>query len=116
MRLEKWHALGNGYLLVERERLARPLTSDFIRRVCDRHAGVGSDGVLEIVAVDGARADFLVWNPDGSTAEFSGNGARIVAAWLARRANAGRVTISVRGRLVSAEVRERGEVVLDVGR
>src|SRR5437763_12006329 len=108
MRLEKWHALGNGYLLVEREHLSSPLTPDFVRRVCDRHSGVGSDGVLEIVAVDGARAEFMVWNPDGSTAEFSGNGARIVAAWLARRAAEQRVTVSVRGRSVDAQVRADG--------
>ena len=116
MKLEKWHALGNGYLLVEREHLPGALTSDFIRRVCDRHSGVGSDGVLEILAVDGAHADFVVWNPDGSTAEFSGNGARIVAAWVSRRAGEARVTVSVKGRRVTAEVRVGGEVVLDVGR
>jgi len=116
MRLEKWHALGNGYLVVERDLLPRMLTPDFVRRVCDRHSGVGSDGVLEIVSVDGARADFLVWNPDGSSAEFSGNGARIVAAWLARRAGEARVVVSVRGRTVEAEVHRDGKVVIDVGR
>ena len=116
MRLSKWHALGNGYLLVERDELARPLTQDFVRRVCDRHFGVGSDGILEIVRVDGALAEFVIWNPDGSTAEFSGNGARIVAAWLARKAGVTSVTVSAKGRAVHAEVADTGAVVLDVGR
>jgi diaminopimelate epimerase len=116
MKLEKWHALGNGYLLVERDLVQRTLTPDFVRRVCDRHSGVGSDGLLEILAVEGARADFLVWNPDGSSAEFSGNGARIVAAWLAGRSGEPRVHVSVRGRTVAADVHEGGDVVIDVGR
>src|SRR5918995_3941369 len=82
MRLSKWQALGNDYLLVERAELPEPLTPDRIRRLCDYHYGVGSDGLLEVVSVDGAHAELLIWNPDGTTAELSGNGARIVAAWL----------------------------------
>jgi diaminopimelate epimerase len=44
MRLSKWHGLGNDYLLVERGELAVPLTSERVRRLCDYHFGVGSDG------------------------------------------------------------------------
>ena len=83
MRFSKWHALGNSYLLVERAELETPLAPDDARRLCDPHRGVGADGVLEIVEVRGPEAEVVVWNPDGSTAELSGNGARIAAAWLA---------------------------------
>jgi diaminopimelate epimerase len=114
MKLSKWHALGNDYLLVEPGELTAPLTPSGVRRLCDYHYGVGSDGLLEIIAVDDAVADVRIWNPDGSTAELSGNGARIVAAWLARRSGEENVTVRVGRRRLEADVRD-GQVVLDVG-
>src|SRR5262245_15157271 len=93
MRLSKWQALGNDYLLVEPAELTEPLTPEVVRRLCDYHYGVGSDGLLELVSVDGAAAELRVWNPDGSIAELSGNGARIAAAWLSRRSGAERVEV-----------------------
>jgi diaminopimelate epimerase len=114
MRLSKWQALGNDYLLVEPGELSAPLTPSTVRRLCDYHYGVGSDGLLEVTALDGPTADVRIWNPDGSTAELSGNGARIVAAWLARRSGSDRVTVRLAGRTAEAEFRD-GQVVLDVG-
>jgi diaminopimelate epimerase len=116
MKLSKWQALGNDYLLVERAELTDPLTPDRVRRLCDYHYGVGSDGLLEVVSVDGAHAELLIWNPDGTTAELSGNGARIVAAWLARKSGAQQVTLRVGGLEVEGRVRDDGQVGLDVGR
>jgi diaminopimelate epimerase len=115
MRLSKWQALGNDYLLVERAELTEPLTPELVRRLCDHHYGVGSDGLLELVSVDGASADLRIWNPDGSTAELSGNGARIAAAWLSRRSDAERVELRVGGRVVEGLVRGDRVVELDVG-
>jgi diaminopimelate epimerase len=115
MRCSKWQALGNDYLLVEPGDLDAPLTPDSVRRICDYHFGVGSDGILEVTSVDGTTADIRIWNPDGSTAELSGNGVRIAAAWLGQRSRRSHVTICV-GRLrTSAEIQNDGQVVLDVG-
>jgi diaminopimelate epimerase len=115
MRLSKWQALGNDYLLVEQAELTHPLTPDFARRLCDYHYGVGADGVLEVLAVGDASTDLRIWNPDGSTAELSGNGARIAAAWLARKSDAERVTLHVGELTIGAHVRKDGNVELDVG-
>ncbi len=115
MRLSKWQALGNDYLLVEPAELTEPLTPELVERLCDYHYGVGSDGLLELVSVDGAAAELRIWNPDGSTAELSGNGARIAAAWLSRRSGAELVELHVRERVVAARVGEDGVVELDVG-
>jgi diaminopimelate epimerase len=104
MQLSKWHGLGNDYLLVERAGLPFPLTPDRVRRICDYHFGVGSDGILEVVEVRGGEADIVIWNPDGSTAELSGNGTRIAARWLARRAGAEAVTVHVGPRAVHARM------------
>jgi diaminopimelate epimerase len=115
MRLSKWHGLGNDYLLVERAELPVPLTPERVRRICDYHFGVGSDGILEVVTADGDRAEVVIWNPDGSTAELSGNGTRIAARWLARRGGIEQVRIAVGPREVAARMGDGREVTLDVG-
>jgi len=115
VRFAKWHGLGNDYLLVEREEIGAPLEASLVRRLCDYHFGVGSDGVLEVLAVDGPRAEIVIWNPDGSTAELSGNGTRIAARWLARRSDARDVTIAVGEREVHARMRDGLEVEMDMG-
>ena len=115
MKLSKWHGLGNDYLLVERDELAAPLTAELVRRICDYHFGVGSDGILEVVSADGDRAEIVIWNPDGSTAELSGNGTRIAARWLARGSGAQEVRITVGPREVAARMGLGAEVELDVG-
>jgi diaminopimelate epimerase len=106
MRFSKWHALGNAYLLVEQAESGRELTSELVRRLCDVHFGIGADGVVDVVRVDGSEADVVIWNPDGSTAEFSGNGARIAARWLAERTRTDAVRLRVGGRDVEARMRD----------
>lgn len=87
MRFEKWQALGNDYLIVERDELPFELTPARVRRLCDPHFGVGSDGVLLLSppADDAHVADLRIFNPDGSEAELSGNGAREAILYLRRR-------------------------------
>ena len=115
MKFSKWHALGNSYLLVERSALGGPLVPELAVRLCDTRYGIGSDGVLEVVSANGHEAEISIWNPDGSVAEFSGNGSRIAAAWLAERAGAAQVTISTGGRRYPATVREDGTIAMAVG-
>ena len=114
MRFSKWHALGNTYVLVERGDLAEPLSPDEARRLCDPRHGVGADGVLEVTEVRGAEADLVVWNPDGSQAEVSGNGARIAALWLARRSGVAFPRLRVGDRTLPARVHDE-DVEVDLG-
>jgi diaminopimelate epimerase len=83
---EKWQALGNDYLIFERQALPFALTAQRIRRICDAHLGVGSDGILLLSAPDepGFVARLRIFNPDGSEAELSGNGAREAVMYLRR--------------------------------
>ena len=97
MRFEKWHALGNAYLLVEQP-AAGTLAPTRVRRLCDVDTGIGSDGLLEVLDRVGTRARVRIWNPDGSTAELSGNGTRIAAAWLLRESAADTVEIETEAR------------------
>lgn len=99
MRFSRWRAAGNEYLLAERSELGGPLTPERVR------AEVGSsDGILEVVAADGDEAEIVIWNPDGSTAEMSGNGTRIAARWLAERDGHDEVRIRVGPREVIARM------------
>ena len=86
MRFEKWQALGNDYVIVEREALPWPLDAARVRRLCDVHTGIGADGILELSPADepGFVARLRIFNPDGSEAELSGNGAREAVLYLRR--------------------------------
>ena len=101
MRFEKWHALGNAYLLVEQP-AAGTLAPPRVRRLCDVDTGIGSDGLLEVTGREAGRAVVRIWNPDGSTAELSGNGTRIAAAWLLRESGLPEVEIETESKLVRA--------------
>ncbi len=86
MKFEKWQALGNDYLIMEASDVSFPLTGAAVRRLCDRHTGPGGDGVLELAPPDapGFAARLRIFNPDGSEAELSGNGAREAILYLRR--------------------------------
>ena len=84
MRFEKWTALGNDYAIVESEELPWELTPARIRRICEPHFGVGSDGILLLSPAGDSKhvAELRIFNPDGSEAELSGNGAREAVLYL----------------------------------
>ncbi len=87
MEFEKWQALGNDYLIVEAKALPFELTPERIRRICAPHTGVSSDGILLLSDPDdsGFVARLRIFNPDGSEAELSGNGAREAVLYLRAR-------------------------------
>jgi diaminopimelate epimerase len=87
LRFEKWNALGNDYVIVERDELPFELTPERIRRLCAPHSGIGSDGLLLLSPPEtrGFVARLQIFNPDGSEAELSGNGAREAIMYLRRR-------------------------------
>jgi diaminopimelate epimerase len=84
MRFEKWQALGNDYVVVEAAALPWELNPERIRRICAPHFGVGADGVLLLEPVEDPAyvAELRIFNPDGSEAELSGNGAREAVLYL----------------------------------
>ena len=83
-----------------------------MRELC---AGGDSDGILEIVSVDEDEAEIVIWNPDGSTAELSGNGTRIAARWLAGRTGTAEVRVRVGPRVVAARMTGGDEIEQDLG-
>lgn len=85
--IERWQALGNDYLIAEAAQLPWELTPERVRIICDRHTGVGGDGILLLSPPRerGFVARLQIFNPDGSEAELSGNGAREAIMYLRQR-------------------------------
>jgi diaminopimelate epimerase len=110
MRFSRWRAAGNEYLLAERAELGGPLTAELVRE-----EATGSDGIVEVVSAEDAEAEIVIWNPDGSVAEMSGNGTRIAARWLAERTGEDEVTICVGERQVRARLLNGGEIEQELG-
>jgi diaminopimelate epimerase len=135
--LIKYQALGNDYLVIEPGRLPwstlptqEQLAPDppdlagysvdprLVRHICDRHYGAGADGLL-IGPLPASRADFglLIYNPDGSLAEKSGNGLRIFARYLAEQNLVGEspFTIQVSGGIVRCHIQPAGMIRIEMG-
>jgi diaminopimelate epimerase len=83
MHFAKTHACGNDFLIVE-----APCDPALARRLCERHTGIGADGVEFLEATGPLSGRIRLVNADGSIAEISGNGTRCVAAWMAQQTNA----------------------------
>ena len=78
----KFHGLGNDYLVYDIIKNKRELSAKDIKKICNRNFGFGSDGILVGPYIDGSQIGVKIYNPDGSEAESSGNGVRIFAKYL----------------------------------
>jgi diaminopimelate epimerase len=120
IRFEKWQALGNDYLILEREALPFALTPARVRRLCEGHFGIFADGVLLLSPPrDEAHvADLRIFNPDGSEAELSGNGAREAILYLRRRGwtDADSFTINTAAGEIRPRITGPDTCVVDMGR
>jgi len=83
-RFYKYHGLGNDFVVLDRRDTGIDIDAETSRRLCDRHFGIGADGVLTILPEVGAAGRMVVHNADGSIAEMCGNGLRCVVKHLAQ--------------------------------
>ncbi len=120
MRFEKWQALGNDYVIVEARNLPFELTPERVRLICRPHTGIGSDGVLLLSEPDerGYLARLRIFNPDGSEAELSGNGAREAVLYLRSRGWTDSDTFSIQTAAgeVKPRITGRTTCTLEMGR
>ncbi|MHC4757803.1 MAG: diaminopimelate epimerase [Planctomycetota bacterium] len=102
----KYHGLGNDYLVIDPKVCDIELTPEVIRMICDRHFGVGSDGILYGPLKDSSSLKVRIFNPDGSEAEKSGNGLRIFAKYLVEQGytKESKFSVETLGGLVKVEV------------
>ena len=117
------HGLGNDYLVMDPKELSFKLTPPAIEAICNRHWGLGSDGILTIVPSKKADFGLRIFNPDGSEAEKSGNGLRIFARYLhaTGKTKKKRFTVETKGGLVTIQLHidrhgDASDVTVEMGR
>jgi diaminopimelate epimerase len=76
------HGAGNDFVILDARANPNVAFGVLAREVCDRHRGIGADGLLAIASSGAANAAMRTFNPDGSEAEMCGNGIRCAARWL----------------------------------
>ena len=117
---EKWTALGNDYVILDAADLPWELNPERVSRVCDPHFGVGSDGVLLLARSDDPAfvAELRIFNPDGSEAELSGNGAREAVMYLRRHGwtDADEFTITTAAGPITPTIADERTCTLAMGR
>jgi len=104
----KSHGLGNEYVVLDSSKITFKLTDNAIKRICNIHYGIGSDGILLLSPSTKADFKFQVFNPDASEAEKSGNGLRIFAKYLYdyKYTTKKKFTIETLGGIVTAQIDE----------
>lgn len=108
IEFEKWEGLGNDFVIVELPQgSTEPFDTDRTRRICDRHFGIGADGIL-FIDHSGPHPRMIVSNADGSRPEMCGNGLRCVAAFLAMRAGQTHATL-----VISTDAGDKGCIVVE---
>ena len=80
--LERYHGLGNDYVVFDPNKNEFELTPESVVMICNRNAGLGADGILEGPILKEEGMYVKIWNPDGSVSRTSGNGVRIFAKYL----------------------------------
>lgn len=127
LQFEKWHGIGNDFIVVAQTDLPErnggdgyELTSALVTAMCDRHFGVGADGVLVVGPSEVADIRMRIHNADGSMAEMCGNGIRVVARYALQHALAtpgddGSFTIETAGGIMRPRVEPDGSVRVDMG-
>ena len=120
----KSNGLGNEYIVLDSENITFNLNEDLIKKLCNIHYGVGSDGILLKVPSDKADFGLRIFNPDGSEAEKSGNGLRIFCKYLFDYGftdGKTEFTVETKGGIVKAKIEKivkckAREITVDIGK
>lgn len=117
MKISKWHGLGNDFILTELSKSSSFDIRGAVERLCDRHFGVGADGVVTIRHLSGSAFEMRIYNADGTEPEMCGNATRCVGLYIKRRmlARGDEFELRTKGGIVRPKVLENGTVRVDMG-
>ena len=117
MKISKWHGLGNDFILTELSKSSSFDIRGAVERLCDRHFGVGADGVVTIRHLSGNAFEMRIYNADGTEPEMCGNATRCVGLYIKRRmlALGDEFELRTKGGIVRPKVLENGTVRVDMG-
>jgi diaminopimelate epimerase len=118
VEFSKWHGLGNDYVIVAAADIPFDMTPKRAAALCDRHFGIGADGILLWSAADGDGFRLDIFNPDGSKAEMCGNGIRMLARYLVDRGYTTDTTLSIAtsAGTIAPTVHSDGQVRVHMGK
>ena len=120
LRFTKMHGLGNDFVVVDDLDRSWDFDPDAVRLLCDRHFGIGGDGLILVrpATIEGADFSMLYYNADGTTAEMCGNGIRCFAKWLVDRGQVTGDSVNVQtlGGIRSVEIERGGDGVMTLAR
>lgn len=117
MKISKWHGLGNDFILTELSKSSSFDIRGTVEWLCDRHFGVGADGVVTIRHLSGNAFEMRIYNADGTEPEMCGNATRCVGLYIKRRmlARGDEFELRTKGGIVRPKVLENGTVRVDMG-
>lgn len=119
LAFSKMHGLGNDFIVVDNTRGDAQLDSERIRRLSDRHTGIGFDQLLvvERPTVSAAAFDYRIYNADGGEVEHCGNGARCFARFVHERglSEAREIVVNTSGGLIELSLLDDGQVTVGMG-
>ena len=117
MKFSKWHGLGNDFILIEPGRKPAPEIAAMAGHLCDRHVGIGADGVVTIRPLGGDAFEMRIYNSDGTETEMCGNATRCVGLYIRRRmlASGREFELHTRGGIVRSRVLDNDTVRVDMG-
>ena len=112
----KYHGIGNDFVLIENMDLMVPMDAEFVRDVCNRHFGVGADGILYVMPGVNTDITMRILNADGSEAEMCGNGIRCVAryAYEHKLVNKSEFTIHTLAGDLTAKIIDSDEFMVEI--
>lgn len=118
MRFTKYHGIGNDFIMLADHEDSFQMSGEFVRRLCDRHFGIGGDGVIRVAPGTGGAALFMDYvNSDGSIGEMCGNGIRCLAIFAREEgmSDADEIEVDTRSGIKRVWILEDGRVRVDMG-
>ena len=118
MRFTKYHGIGNDFIMLADPNDSLQMSGEFVRRLCDRHFGIGGDGVIRVAPGTGAAALLMDYvNSDGSIGEMCGNGIRCLAIFAREEgmSDADEIEVDTRSGIKRVWILEDGRVRVDMG-
>ena len=110
----KMHGLGNDFVVLDARTRSLPLDPDLIRRIGDRHRGIGFDQLVLLLPSNRADLEVRFYNPDGGEAGACGNASRCIAGLVAEETGRDRVTLETRAGLLPAERHQDGHLTVQM--
>jgi diaminopimelate epimerase len=118
MRFAKYHGIGNDFIMIADPQDELRMSGEFVRRLCDRHFGIGGDGVLRVAPGSDGPALFMDYvNSDGSLGEMCGNGIRCLAIFAREEGliDSDEIEVDTRAGIKRVWILEDGRVRVDMG-